>query len=94
MKPNCFYLRLDRSKFENGYYRVLMGLAENFLSSVILLTKQLNKLSYLCWSLYIDSKWELLTTFTNSAIARFFEAGFMANRIPRLIPTFCEEQSS
>ena len=56
MKPNCFYLRLvylrlDRSKLKNGYYRVLMGLAGNFWDLTMLLEREFHWLSSMSWSL-------------------------------------------
>ena len=58
MKPNCFFLRLDRSKSKNGYYRVQMGLARDILSSVLLQEKQLNRVLYPNWYLCFGFKWE------------------------------------
>ncbi len=52
MKPNCFYLRLDRSKSKNGYYIVLIELARNILDLALLLKKQFNKLLSFYWCLY------------------------------------------
>ena len=34
MKPNCLFSRLDRLNYQNGYYRVQMGLTEDILESV------------------------------------------------------------
>ena len=61
MKPNCFFLRLDRSKLKNGYYRAQMGLARDILSSVLLQKKQLNRVLYLSWYLCFIERESWLT---------------------------------
>ena len=67
MKPNCFFLRLDRSKLKNGYYKVLMGLAENILGLILLPLQQLNRaLNYFC--LGFGFKWESEVTLSNGSI--------------------------
>ena len=58
MKPNCFNLRLDRSKFKNGYYIVLMELAKNILGSTLLLPKQINRMLSHDWFLCFYLGWE------------------------------------
>jgi len=40
MKPNCFFSRLDRLNYQNGYYRVQMGLTEDILGATSLWLSQ------------------------------------------------------
>ncbi len=68
MKPNCFFLRLDRLKLKNGYYRVQMELAQNILSSVLLLRKQLNRVLNPSWCLCFGFKWEFWLTVSNGLV--------------------------
>jgi hypothetical protein len=59
MKPNCLYLRHCRSKFKNGYYKILTGLAENILGSALLRHRQIlkvpNQIRYLRPCLRLES---------------------------------------
>ena len=85
MKPNCFFLRLDRSKMKlsggqrfeetsklrplkNGYYRVQMGLARDFLSSVLLQIKQLNRVLYASWCSCFGFKWKSWLTVSDDLV--------------------------
>ena len=44
MKPNCLFSRLDRLNYQNGYYRVQMGLIEDMLGSASLFLRRLDRL--------------------------------------------------
>ena len=68
MKPNCFFLRLDRSKLKNGYYRVQMGLAQNILSSVLLQKEKLNRVLKPSWCLNFGFKWEFWLTVSEGLV--------------------------
>jgi hypothetical protein len=45
MKPNCFFSRLDQSNFKNGYYKILMGLAEDTVRLVSSCLRQFEKIT-------------------------------------------------
>ncbi|MEL6495122.1 MAG: hypothetical protein AAFQ41_08355 [Cyanobacteria bacterium J06623_7] len=51
MKPNCFFLRLDRLDYNYGYYKVLMGLTEDILGSASLWLQRF------CCILPVDRLW-------------------------------------
>ena len=43
MKPNCLFSRLDRLNYQNGYYRVQMGLTEDILESESLFGRRFDR---------------------------------------------------
>ena len=44
MKPNCLFSRLDRLNYQNGYYKVQMGLTEDILGSASLFLRRFDQL--------------------------------------------------
>ena len=68
MKPNCFFLRLDRSKLKNGYYRVQMGLAQDILSSVLLLREKMNRVLNPNRCLCFGFNWEFWLTVSEGLV--------------------------
>ena len=68
MKPNCFFLRLDRSKLKNGYYRVQMELAQEILSPVLLQGKRFDRVLCLNWCLCFGFKWESWLTVSDDPV--------------------------